>query len=299
MHGRLRSTPRKRTRQAPADGPGPGSTPAGHIVDALQGEWMDDIGLSIRIQGRRAEFSDGSGSWAIEEADGTVTLRGAELVGTPVAPLWRFPWGVERRWARPSVEKSRDEAWAERFLRHKGLRAELWQELCGACDAGGDPCSDARVAQLQQLWRSGSPLPDGDKISAEERECLVSGQLLVPGVCFLHRKFGYRGVILGCEPTCTAPASWRAQMGVPLLPGGAGQPFYHCAVDERDRPGGQVTFVAQENLVPEFSARAFPIISGLADTFLVRCDRLWGYRPGPKLQEALWKQRAGGGPFML
>ena len=38
-------------------------------------------------------------------------------------------------------------------------------------------------------------------------------------------------------------------MGVEKLAGGRNQPFYHAFVDERDRKGAQVTYVAQENIV--------------------------------------------------
>lgn len=34
-------------------------------------------------------------------------------------------------------------------------------------------------------------------------------------------------------------------MGVRRLQAGTQQPFYHVMVDERDRPGGQTTYVAQ------------------------------------------------------
>lgn len=34
-------------------------------------------------------------------------------------------------------------------------------------------------------------------------------------------------------------------MGIHRLQAGTQQPFYHVMVDERDRPGGQTTYVAQ------------------------------------------------------
>merc|ERR1712083_867876 len=103
----------------------------------------------------------------------------------------------------------------------------------------------------------------------------------VIGACLVHRKFRYRGIILACEPWCTAPTAWRAQMGVASLARGESQPFYHCLVDERDRPGGQVTFVAEENV--ELSEVAFPVQSRASDVLFVRCEALGGYLPNATL----------------
>lgn len=63
-----------------------------------------------------------------------------------------------------------------------------------------------------------------------------------------HARYGYRGVIFGYTPTCVASEDWILQMGVDKLKHGRNQPFYHVCVDLRDRPGGQTTYVAQENL---------------------------------------------------
>merc|ERR1719401_1109106 len=109
-------------------------------------------------------------------------------------------------------------------------------------------------------------------------------------MCVKHRKFGYRGVVIACEPWCKAPVSWRAQMGANGLPSGEAQSFYHCIVDERDRPGAQITFCAEENIEP--SDLAFPVESALSGLLLMKSTELGGYLPGAKLEEALWKQLA-------
>eukprot|EP00438_Fugacium_kawagutii_P002043 Skav205100 [mRNA] locus=scaffold2214:185004:194922:+ [translate_table: standard] len=109
---------------------------------------------------------------------------------------------------------------------------------------------------------------------------------------FVHRRYGYRGVVLSCEPWCTANRAWKRMMGVSNLPRGEWQPFYHCLVDERDRPGGQVTFVGEENLTPDDDA-AFPVQHPFIEPFLIRCDELKSYLPSPKLEEALSAQRDG------
>lgn len=72
------------------------------------------------------------------------------------------------------------------------------------------------------------------------------------GMVIRHRRYSYRGVILGHDDHCTAPEAWIQHMGVDSLPKGRRQPFYHVLVDENDRPTrGQTassTYVAQENI---------------------------------------------------
>ena len=61
------------------------------------------------------------------------------------------------------------------------------------------------------------------------------------GQCLRHRKFGYRGVIVGWDAVCMQPEEWCETMKVDELPQGRAQPFYHVLVDGRDRPGEQIT----------------------------------------------------------
>ena len=63
-----------------------------------------------------------------------------------------------------------------------------------------------------------------------------------------HRKYGYRGVVVGWDCTCTANEDWVGIMGVRNLKSGTEQPFYHVLVDVRDRTDAQTTYAAQENL---------------------------------------------------
>jgi len=64
-----------------------------------------------------------------------------------------------------------------------------------------------------------------------------------------HKRYGYRGIIMGYTPECQASAAWRVSMNVEALERGTAQPFYHVLVDSRDRPGGQTTYVAEENIM--------------------------------------------------
>ena len=69
------------------------------------------------------------------------------------------------------------------------------------------------------------------------------------GSCIKHKKFGYRGVIMGnVDHTCNMSDEWIAQMGVEQLTRGRYQPWYHVLVDVRDRPGGQRCYVCHDNM---------------------------------------------------
>ena len=66
------------------------------------------------------------------------------------------------------------------------------------------------------------------------------------GRCIRHRRFGYRGVIVGTpDHSCTQPLGWDD----PALERGRYQPWYHVLVDTRDRPGPpQQCYVAHESI---------------------------------------------------
>jgi len=70
------------------------------------------------------------------------------------------------------------------------------------------------------------------------------------GQVLLHKKYGYRGVIVGWDHECKQKEEWCARMKIDALQHGRAQPFYHVLVDERDREGAQLTYVAQECVQP-------------------------------------------------
>ena len=59
-------------------------------------------------------------------------------------------------------------------------------------------------------------------------------------------------------------------MGIDSLKYGRNQPFYHVLVDTRDRPGGQITYVAQENIMIDTPSepRSHPMLAELFEPFL-------------------------------
>lgn len=253
-------------------------------IDALAGEWGDDIGLRIHVKGNQAWFSDGTGPWPFEAVDGALMLRGARLVGVATAPHWQFPNGVERFWARLEAAGSGNAAWAETLFAYKGQRLQLRIQMQAAfAKHDFDKVTSLRAAWEQVQCSQGA--------SEAQNRALDVGRNLVPGVCFRHTKFDYRGVILGCDAWCSYPTAWRAKW-VPNRPQGESQPFYYCAVDERDRPGRQSRYVAEENI--ELCEFVFPVQAALVDMLFVRCDQLGGYLPGHHLSQVLHSQRYSG-----
>merc|ERR1711865_307576 len=63
-----------------------------------------------------------------------------------------------------------------------------------------------------------------------------------------HKKYDYRGVVVGWHEQCEESEEWQRAMGVHRLKDGPKQPFYEVLVDERDRPNSQQCYAAQENL---------------------------------------------------
>jgi hemimethylated DNA binding protein len=83
--------------------------------------------------------------------------------------------------------------------------------------------------------------------SASKPQALPVARFAV-GQVFRHRKFGYRAVIIEADESCRASLSWMTATGTARLARGATQPFYTCLVDIRDRPGAQISYVAEENV---------------------------------------------------
>ena len=58
-------------------------------------------------------------------------------------------------------------------------------------------------------------------------------------------------------------------MNVDALTHGRNQPFYHVLPDTRDRPGAQLTYVAQENIMPDFPSEPLqhPMVAEMFGSF--------------------------------
>jgi hemimethylated DNA binding protein len=65
-----------------------------------------------------------------------------------------------------------------------------------------------------------------------------------------HKKFGYRGVIIGWDAVAQAPDEWLQKAYPQSKMKFRHMPNYLVLVDIRDRPDKQTTYVAEENLEP-------------------------------------------------
>lgn len=266
------------------------SVPLRSSVEALQGEWCDDYGAKIEVNGAEARFGNRKEPCTIDVAGGSLVLGAARLTGTPQAPTWEFPSGQKRHWARPMPQRvadgSDDTHWSQAFLKFKETRLDIQRKLRAAYK----DYEFEEISALKSAWEQMSTMPvDAD---GEQRLVLESGAWIVTGTCFKHTRLNYRGVVLGCEPWCNSPPAWRAKF-VPDRPDGEAQPFYYCIVDERDRPGGHTSFVAQADMEP--CSLTFPIESPLIEKLLIRSDEIGGYLPNESLETSLRLQMLGGG----
>lgn len=68
------------------------------------------------------------------------------------------------------------------------------------------------------------------------------------GLVVVHRRLGFRMVLFGADHRCRAP---RTEAGLGFVRRGEDQPWYHAAVDERDkRKGDNIVYVAEDDCVP-------------------------------------------------
>jgi hemimethylated DNA binding protein len=83
--------------------------------------------------------------------------------------------------------------------------------------------------------------------SADVRDPRPPDVRLRVGQVVKHKKWGYRGVIIGWDEKAQAPKQWLTQMHA-NNPHWKDQPNYSILVDTRDRTAPQITYVPQENL---------------------------------------------------
>ena len=83
----------------------------------------------------------------------------------------------------------------------------------------------------------------------EERDEKPQNVEFSVGQLVKHRRYGYRGVVVGWDPVCNAPEEWQEAMQVKKLKHKADQAFYHTLVDIRDRQTSQRTYMAAENVI--------------------------------------------------
>lgn len=102
------------------------------------------------------------------------------------------------------------------------------------------------------------------------------------GQVFVHRRFGYRGVIYGWDRRCERDSEWAAQMGVD-----PSMPHYYVLPDEHDCQrlfgGVRLTkYVCEDNMLPVEEVTV--VHRALGNYFIGYSNQLHRYIPVRKLQ---------------
>jgi len=99
--------------------------------------------------------------------------------------------------------------------------------------------------------------------------------LYQPGQIVSHRRYGYRGVVVGSDERCAAADGWyKSNQTQPIRD----QHWYHVLVHESH----QTTYAAEENLTrsEDLSQIAHPLLERYFDAFVngkyQRNERPWG-----------------------
>ena len=102
----------------------------------------------------------------------------------------------------------------------------------------GGECPAKEVMKFNEPngYFAGSPLPKNTRGDVKYRV----GQIIK------HKKFGYRGVIIGWDYKAKAPDNWLQVNH--FDPSWRKQPNYSVLVDVRDRTDVQTTYVVEENI---------------------------------------------------
>mmetsp|Transcript_21784 Transcript_21784/g.54290 ORF Transcript_21784/g.54290 Transcript_21784/m.54290 type:complete len:429 (-) Transcript_21784:320-1606(-) len=129
-------------------------------------------------------------------------------------------------------------------------KASVEEIQCEPLDEAGQPLPAVERAPVPPK-STASPSKEGADAAnkAEVRTKRPTDVAYSVGECLIHHKFNYRGVIVGVDEKCKQSDAWIRMMGVDELKYGRNQPFYHVLTDTRDRPGAQITYVAQENIM--------------------------------------------------
>ena len=143
-------------------------------------------------------------------------------------------------------------------------------ELPEALRSLPEPIPEDRILEVMKLVE-----PHDQMEKAPRRRAAVPREILFrPGQVVLHRRYGYRGVVVDADEECQAADDWyRGNQTQPPRE----QPWYHVLKDGSE----EITYVAQSNLSPEPSGREVehPFIArffdGFEDGVYLRNDRPW------------------------
>jgi len=243
------------------------------VLEDLQGLWQDNDGNVIEVAGDVAQWHTSSGSPVpVYVTSAGISVAGLQLVRPPDSPVWKFPDGTYRPWMRP-LKTEREDI----FRRHKDELLHLRQQLWAAFKM-----EDLETAaSLKEALHSGGTV--FQNCTEEQQHRLFAGRAMTTGVCFVHKRWNHRGVIIACEPWRDARAASGQHME-------DGTPGYYCLINERNAAKGQLLFFREDEIMP--TQMAFPLQNSEIEDLLVPCPEISGYLPRPKLQEALQRQHS-------
>ena len=168
--------------------------------------------------------------WARDHGDVPLSLRAADLYAAVPA----------LRTANFNFQESRTVAVIARFA--------FWD----AKDLTDEPARAAVDRGLDALRTLNSSYAAAAAEMRRTREARTdrAGVTFRVGQVFIHKKFGYRGVVYGWDPKCARDEAWVEQMAA-----NPDVPFYYVLPDEADcqrRVGGVrlTKYVGQDNMLP-------------------------------------------------
>ncbi|XP_077976883.1 uncharacterized protein LOC144432531 [Glandiceps talaboti] len=115
-------------------------------------------------------------------------------------------------------------------------------------DQGESPAVEVMKYREKDGYFGGSPAPRSPRPSNIKYRV---GQVIK------HKKWGYRGIIIGWDEKAKAPEPWIHQMHPKDKPHWRNQPNYSILVDTRDREQAQVTYIPEENIEIIANVRIF------------------------------------------
>jgi len=137
-------------------------------------------------------------------------------------------------------------------IRENWLRVEPWRKWCWGfmhlrlrdlLDPYADPLGECPAVEVFRLRDKNGYFGQ----STEPRDVRPPHIQFRVGQVIKHKKWGYRGVIIGWDEKARAPQEWLAQMHQDN-DRWQHQPNYAILVDTRDRAAPQITYVPQENI---------------------------------------------------
>eukprot|EP00911_Craspedida_sp_UC1_P000906 UC1_evm2s691 len=224
---------------------------------STDGQWDDDTNRgATSTSGKATTGSVGSSSTSRLQL--FALFRSIWQLANPLQAIGSFWWRPTTSSSSPSSPSS---------IRQQQQQQQQQQQKSSSSATTNPTTTTTTTVTVR---RKGEPeLDDRDSFFARGtyRRVNRAGIEFHVGQIVVHRKYGYRGVIVGWDRVGRAPAQWYTQMGVTRE--NAARPFYSVLADNRDREGAQMTYVQANNLrAATGKAETEPIMHELIDRYL-------------------------------